>query len=167
MRSARPAREVPGANGRADSLAKAGEATEEALSQRHSRPSALIRWIPCCASTACRCSTTCPIRPWKTPCARLSPCVVSLASSYRMPLPDETTILNFRHFLERHKLGDKIFQEVNRQLKEQGLMLREGSINRNLSGWCVSQIPTEPDEFDEGAVAWTLPSSRPVWGTWP
>ena len=43
-------------------------------------------------------------------------------------LPDETTILNFRHFLERHKLGDKIFQEVNRHLKEQGLMLREGSI---------------------------------------
>ncbi|MGY6555044.1 MAG: IS5 family transposase [Wenzhouxiangella sp.] len=43
-------------------------------------------------------------------------------------LPDETTILNFRHFLERYKLGDKIFQEVNRHLEEQGLMLREGSI---------------------------------------
>jgi IS5 family transposase len=43
-------------------------------------------------------------------------------------LPDETTILNFRHFLERHKLGDKIFQKVNRHLQEQGLMLREGSI---------------------------------------
>lgn len=43
-------------------------------------------------------------------------------------LPDETTILNFRHFLEHHKLGDKIFQKVNRHLQEQGLMLREGSI---------------------------------------
>ena len=43
-------------------------------------------------------------------------------------LPDETTILNSRHFLERYKLGDKIFQEVNRHLQEQGLMLREGSI---------------------------------------
>jgi transposase, IS5 family len=43
-------------------------------------------------------------------------------------LPDETTILNFRHFLERYKLGDKIFQEVNRHLQQQGLMLREGSI---------------------------------------
>ena len=43
-------------------------------------------------------------------------------------LPDETTILNFRHFLERHKLGDKLFQEVNRHLHKQGLMLREGSI---------------------------------------
>ncbi len=43
-------------------------------------------------------------------------------------LPDETTILNSRHFLERYKLGDKIFQEVNRHLKVQGLMLREGSI---------------------------------------
>ena len=43
-------------------------------------------------------------------------------------LPDETTILNFRHFLERYKLGNKIFQEVNRHLQKQGLMLREGSI---------------------------------------
>ncbi|TVQ27203.1 MAG: IS5 family transposase [Wenzhouxiangella sp.] len=43
-------------------------------------------------------------------------------------LPDETTILNFRHFLERHKLGNKIFNEVNRHLQQQGLMLREGSI---------------------------------------
>lgn len=43
-------------------------------------------------------------------------------------LPDETTILKFRHFLERNKLGDKIFQEVNRHLQKQGLVLREGSI---------------------------------------
>src|SRR6056297_289642 len=43
-------------------------------------------------------------------------------------LPDETTILSFRHFLERYKLGNKIFQEVNRHLHKQGLMLREGSI---------------------------------------
>ena len=43
-------------------------------------------------------------------------------------LPDETTILNFRHLLERHKLGKKLFEEVNRHLKLQGLILREGSI---------------------------------------
>ena len=43
-------------------------------------------------------------------------------------LPDETTILNFRHFLEQHKLGEKIFKEVNGHLQEHGLMLREGSI---------------------------------------
>lgn len=43
-------------------------------------------------------------------------------------LPDETTILNFRHFLEQHKLGNKIFDTINQHLSEQGLILREGSI---------------------------------------
>ena len=42
--------------------------------------------------------------------------------------PDETTILNFRHFLEKHNLGEKIFKEVNAHLQDHGLMLREGSI---------------------------------------
>lgn len=43
-------------------------------------------------------------------------------------LPDETTILNFRHFLERHGLGKVLFKEVNKHLEKNGLMLREGSI---------------------------------------
>ena len=43
-------------------------------------------------------------------------------------LPDETTILKFRHFLERHGLGKVLFQEVNKYLAKNGLMLREGSI---------------------------------------
>ncbi|NBB81472.1 MAG: IS5 family transposase [Verrucomicrobia bacterium] len=43
-------------------------------------------------------------------------------------LPDETTILNFRHFLEQHNLGQEIFEEVNAHLQDHGLMLREGSI---------------------------------------
>jgi IS5 family transposase len=43
-------------------------------------------------------------------------------------IPDETTILNFRHLLERHGLGKKLFEEINAHLAEQGLMLREGTI---------------------------------------
>lgn len=43
-------------------------------------------------------------------------------------LPDETTILNFRHFLEEHKFGKLIFESINEHLAGQGLMLREGSI---------------------------------------
>jgi IS5 family transposase len=43
-------------------------------------------------------------------------------------LPDETTTLNFRHFLEGHNLGKKLFEEVNRHLRSEGLTLREGSI---------------------------------------
>ena len=42
------------------------------------------------------------------------------------PLPDETTILNFRHLLEEHELGRSLFEEVNRHLES--LRLREGTI---------------------------------------
>jgi len=41
------------------------------------------------------------------------------------------------------------------------------SFNQDLSGWCVDNIPTVPGNFDTGATAWTLPNSRPVWGTCP
>lgn len=44
------------------------------------------------------------------------------------PLPDETTILKFRHLLEKHDLGKAIFKEVNHHLERAGLMLKEGSI---------------------------------------
>ena len=43
-------------------------------------------------------------------------------------LPDETTILNFRHLLERDGLGEVIFEEINTHLDSQGLRLREGTI---------------------------------------
>ncbi len=36
------------------------------------------------------------------------------------------------------------------------------AFNQDLSGWCVSLIPSEPSDFDTGAVSWILP--RPVWG---
>ena len=44
------------------------------------------------------------------------------------PLPDETTILNFRHLLERHELEQVLFEEINAHLESQGLRLREGTI---------------------------------------
>jgi IS5 family transposase len=43
-------------------------------------------------------------------------------------IPDETTILNFRHIIERHKLGKRLFGSVQDHLDEQGLKLQEGSI---------------------------------------
>lgn len=42
-------------------------------------------------------------------------------------MPDETTILNFRHLLERHGLSKQLFAAVNGLLTEQGLLLREGT----------------------------------------
>jgi len=44
------------------------------------------------------------------------------------PVPDETTICKFRHLLETHDLGERIFQEVNAHLEEKGLKLSEGTI---------------------------------------
>jgi IS5 family transposase len=43
-------------------------------------------------------------------------------------IPDETTILNFRHLLERHHLTQKIFEKTQQYLAEKGLLLREGTI---------------------------------------
>lgn len=43
-------------------------------------------------------------------------------------IPDETTILNFRHLLERHGLTGAIFAEVNAQLADRGIGLRSGTL---------------------------------------
>lgn len=43
-------------------------------------------------------------------------------------IPDETTILNFRHLLERHGLTEALFAEVNRHLADKGIALRSGTL---------------------------------------
>jgi transposase, IS5 family len=43
-------------------------------------------------------------------------------------MPDETTILNFRHLLEERHLAEGLFQEVVALLTERGFILRQGTI---------------------------------------
>jgi len=43
-------------------------------------------------------------------------------------IPDETTILNFRHLLEAHGLGASLFAGINAHLEKQGYLLRQGTI---------------------------------------
>ena len=43
-------------------------------------------------------------------------------------LSDETTTVNFRHFLERHKFGQRLFDTIQSHLASQGLKLEEASI---------------------------------------
>ena len=43
-------------------------------------------------------------------------------------IPDETTILTFRHLLEENELGEQIFQTVNAHLKERGMAMKQGTI---------------------------------------
>ena len=43
-------------------------------------------------------------------------------------IPDETTILTFRHLLEENELGEQIFQTVKAHLKERGMAMKQGTI---------------------------------------
>jgi IS5 family transposase len=43
-------------------------------------------------------------------------------------IPDETTILRFRHLLERHQLTERMFTEIRSLLEEKRLLLRSGTI---------------------------------------
>ena len=43
-------------------------------------------------------------------------------------IPDETTILNFRHLLERHGLTQAIFADINAHLADKGITLRSGTL---------------------------------------
>ena len=43
-------------------------------------------------------------------------------------IPDETTILNSRHLLERHGLSEAIFAAVNVHLADKGISLRSGTL---------------------------------------
>ena len=58
--------------------------------------------------------------------------IASLRSFARLslnePIPDETTILNFRHLLEANDLAEDILRSINALLARKGLLLRQGSI---------------------------------------
>lgn len=43
-------------------------------------------------------------------------------------IPDETTILNFRHLIEKHKLTEQLFAEINNYLIDQGIQVSQGSL---------------------------------------
>jgi len=46
----------------------------------------------------------------------------------REPVPDETTMCRFRHLLEDHDLGRRLFDEVQRHLADKGLKIATGTI---------------------------------------
>ena len=43
-------------------------------------------------------------------------------------IPDETTILTFHHLLEKHGLGEQVFETVKAHLSEKGMTMRQGTI---------------------------------------
>jgi IS5 family transposase len=46
----------------------------------------------------------------------------------REPVPDETTVCRFRHLLEAHELGSRLFEEVHRHLDAKGMKVSTGTI---------------------------------------
>ena len=46
----------------------------------------------------------------------------------RESAPDATTLLQFRHLLERHELTKALFEAINTKLSAEGLMMKEGTI---------------------------------------
>jgi IS5 family transposase len=49
-------------------------------------------------------------------------------SNVAAALPDETTILNFRHLLEQHDLTARLLETVNGLLKAKGLLVSQGTM---------------------------------------
>jgi hypothetical protein len=43
-------------------------------------------------------------------------------------IPNEITILEFRHLLEKHDLGQQIFEAVKAHLKQRGMAMKQGTI---------------------------------------
>ena len=46
----------------------------------------------------------------------------------REPVPDATSLLRFRHLLEKHKLGEELFAAAGRVLQDSGMTLKTGTI---------------------------------------
>ena len=86
------------------------------------------------------------------------------------PLPDETTILNFRHLVDTHDLGEGLFEEINGHLESRGLRLQEGTIvDASIieaavvyeeSGWCSRPR----DASDEEGQRVVLRDESAYWG---
>src|SRR4030043_31508 len=68
-------------------------------------------------------------------------------------IPDETTILHFRHLLEKHQLTQKIFEKAQQYLTEKGLLLREGTIVDatiiSAPSWTKNQDKTRDKEMKQ------------------
>lgn len=56
------------------------------------------------------------------------------------PVPDETTLLHFRHLMEKHNLGDQLLSLVNAYLAESGLKINRGT----LIGAAIRAVVTDP-----------------------
>ena len=79
-------------------------------------------------------------------------------------VPDATTLLKFRHLLEKHNIGEKIFTGIRDRLEESGLLMHGGTIVDATIIYFCSQFHEKPyrnprsgdasDEEGESVVSW-------------
>ena len=80
-------------------------------------------------------------------------------------LPDETTILKFRHRLEEHGLREALFEEVGSHLQRQGLRLSRGTIMDAQTGVAHTVVTAPANEHDVTRAFESLHGSESqVWG---
>jgi IS5 family transposase len=80
-------------------------------------------------------------------------------------IPDETTILNFRHLLEENDLAEDILKQVNALLARKGLMFKQGSIMDAESGLVHTVTTTAANEANVEQIADLLHGKeQQVWG---
>ena len=76
----------------------------------------------------------------------------------RDPIPDETTILNFRHLLEAHELTKTVFEAVAEYLEARGALLRGGTI---VDATLIAASPSTKNEAGKRDPQMPESSSRP------
>src|SRR3979490_2737691 len=83
----------------------------------------------CCGSTSCSNGMGWPTRRWRMRCTTAKLCAGFAGIDLnRDPVADATTLLKFRHWLERHELTKVLFDEIGAMLAERGLLMRRGTI---------------------------------------
>lgn len=65
------------------------------------------------------------------------------------PVPDESTILRFRHLLERHQLTEAMFSAVRTLLEERQLLLKAGTI---VDATIIEAPPSTKNAAQEPAI---------------
>jgi len=89
-----------------------------------------------------------------------------LGLGLRDAVPDETTICRFRGRLAEKRLAERLLTELNRQLDEKGLLVKQGTL---VDATLVAAQPRPPRKDDEGVPVdpdadWTVKNGRPTYG---
>jgi IS5 family transposase len=77
------------------------------------------------------------------------------------PVPDESTVCRFRHLLEAHALGEKLFQAVHDFLERQGITVGTGTI---VDATIIS-APASTKNQDKAAIRTCTKRRKAISGT--